>query len=166
MPTQAEDGVGAAARERHLVLVGRVTAIVAIGIAILTARPLVGSSEQAFQFIQEFTGFFTPGITVIFLAGLFWRRANEAGAISAAVASVVLSYLFKVWTPDLPFMDRMGIVFLLSLALAVVVSVLTPARAERDTIDTRTVSYATAASFNAGATAVVLVLVALYASLW
>ena len=46
------------------------------------------SSDQAFQFIQEFTGFFTPGITVIFLLGLFWKRATEAGAIAAAVASV------------------------------------------------------------------------------
>ena len=66
-------------------------AIVAIIIAIIVARPLVGKSEQAFQYIQEFTGFFTPGITVIFLLGLFWKRATEAGAIAAAVASVLLS---------------------------------------------------------------------------
>ena len=48
------------ARERHLGFVGRAAAVVAILLAIVTARPLVGSSEQAFQFIQEFTGFFTP----------------------------------------------------------------------------------------------------------
>ena len=82
-------------REKHLVLVGRIAAVVAIIIAIIAAKPLVGSSEQAFQFIQEFTGFFTPGITVIFLLGLFWKRANEAGAICAAVSSVLLSWLFK-----------------------------------------------------------------------
>jgi SSS family solute:Na+ symporter len=66
--------------EKHLVLVGRiVAALVAIVIALLAARPLLGGSDQAFQFIQEFTGFFTPGITVIFLLGLFWKRATECG---------------------------------------------------------------------------------------
>ena len=159
----AEEG---AADDRNLVNVGRIAAVVAIVVAILTARPLVGSSEQAFQFIQEFTGFFTPGITVIFLAGLFWKRANEAGAIAAAISSVLLSYLFKVWAPGLPFMDRMGIVFLAALALCVVVSLLTPARADRDTIDTQNVRYATSTGFNAGAIGVVLILIVLYATFW
>ena len=95
--TRAEDAKAESrGEEKHLVLVGRITAIVAIIIAILVARPLVGSSEQAFQFIQEFSGFFTPGITVIFLLGLFWKRATEAGAIVAAVTSVLLSYDHEV----------------------------------------------------------------------
>jgi len=162
--TAAEDGKGG--RERHLVLVGRIAAIVAIIVAILTAKPLVGASEQAFQFIQEFTGFFTPGITVIFLLGLFWKRANEAGAITAAVASVLLSWLFKAEWASLPFMDRMGVVFLIALALAVIVSLVTPARTGADTIETADVRYATKAGFNIGATAVCLVLVALYATWW
>jgi SSS family solute:Na+ symporter len=157
---------GKSGHERHLVLVGRIAAIVAIVIAILTAKPLVGASEQAFQFIQEFTGFFTPGITVIFLLGLFWKRANEAGAISAAVASVLLSWLFKAEWASLPFMDRMGVVFLIALALAVIVSLVTPAKAGADTIETGDVRYATKAGFNIGATAVCLVLVALYATWW
>jgi len=149
-----------------LVLVGRVTAIVAIIIAIFAARPLVGASEQAFQFIQEFTGFFTPGITIIFLLGLFWKRANEAGAFTAAVASVLLSWVFKLTWASLPFMDRMGVVFLISLALAVVVSLVTPQRAGADTIDTKNVSYKTSTGFNVGALGVVLILVALYATYW
>src|SRR3569623_543546 len=56
--TRAEDDQGSTGEEKHLVLVGRIAAIVAIVIAILAARPLVGQSEQAFQYIQEFTGFF------------------------------------------------------------------------------------------------------------
>ncbi len=154
------------ARERHLVLVGRVAASVAILIAILTARPLLGSSEQAFQFIQEFTGFFTPGITVIFLLGLFWKRANEAGAITAAVVSVGLSYALKVLTPTLPFMDRMGVVFLVAAALTVVVSLAVPSRADADTIVTGDIDYSTGKTFNIGAVGVLLILVALYASFW
>ena len=165
--TRAEDDAGESQREeKHLVLVGRVTAIVAIVIAIFAARPLVGASEQAFQFIQEFTGFFTPGITIIFLLGLFWKRANEAGAFTAAVASVVLSAVFKFQWASLPFMDRMGVVFLISLALAVVVSLITPQRAGADTIDTKSVRYGTSTGFNVGALGVVLILVALYATYW
>ena len=152
--------------ERHLVFVGRTAAVVAILLAILTARPLVGSSEQAFQFIQEFTGFFTPGITVIFLLGLFWKRANEAGALAAGAASVILSWAFKAFMPTLPFLDRMGLVFLIALALAVVVSLVTRSRADTDTIDTANVSYRTDTSFNIGAFAVILILIALYATWW
>jgi SSS family solute:Na+ symporter len=165
--TAVEDGGDShGLRERHLVLVGRIAASVAIVIAILMARPLLGKSDQAFQFIQEFTGFFTPGITVIFLLGLFWKRANEAGAIAAAVASVALSWLFKFVWASLPFMDRMGVVFLAALALAVIVSLVTPPRADTDTITTADVNYATRTGFNVGALGVVLILVVLYATFW
>jgi SSS family solute:Na+ symporter len=177
-PTRAEDDKAeSASEEKHLVLVGRITATVAILIAIVAARPLVGSSEQAFQFIQEFSGFFTPGITVIFLLGLFWKRANEVGAITAAVTSVLLSAAMKKWLPAAalpqgvndyltPFINRMGVVFLVSLVLAVIVSLSTRARPGTDTIDTANVRYKTSAGFNIGALAVVLILVALYATWW
>ncbi len=155
-----------AGQEKQLVLVGRLAATAAILLAVLTARPLLGSSDQAFQFIQEFTGFFTPGITVIFLLGLFWKRANEAGAIGAAIVSVVGSYLFKVLTPVLPFMDRMAIVFILALTGAVIISLVMPGRGGRDTIRTDDVGYGTGAIFNAGAIAVILILIALYATFW
>jgi SSS family solute:Na+ symporter len=141
------------------------------------ARPLVGSSEQAFQFIQEFTGFFTPGITVIFLLGLFWKRANEAGAITAAVTSVLLSTIMKYTLPSTalpqavndyltPFINRMGVVFLVSAALCVIVSLATGQRAGADTIDTVNVRYKTSGGFNIGALGVVLILIALYATWW
>jgi SSS family solute:Na+ symporter len=151
--------------EKHLVLVGRITAAAAILIALLVARPLLGKSDQAFQFIQEFSGFFTPGITVIFLLGLFWRRANEQGAIAAAVASVLLSYVFKTWAPGIPFLDRMGIVFLISLGLAAVISVAMPApTGNRVTMEG--VRFATPAAFNLAGLAIILILIALYATWW
>ena len=162
----AKTKAGRQADEPRLVLVGRISACVAIVIAILTARPLVGGAEQAFQFIQEFTGFFTPGITVIFLLGLFWDRATEAGAIAAAAASVLLSWAFKLFLPGLPFMDRMGAVFLCALGLAVAISLARPGRDAASTIDTAHVSYATSKTFNIAALFIVLVLVALYATWW
>jgi len=176
--TRAEDDQGeSAGEEKHLVLVGRITAIVAIIIAILVAKPLVGSSEQAFQYIQEFSGFFTPGITVIFLLGLFWKRATEAGAIVAAVTSVLLSTVMKYTLPSsalsqgmndylTPFINRMGVVFLVSMALAIIVSLATKPRPGVDTIDTANVRYKTSTGFNAGALGVILILIALYATWW
>ena len=68
--------------------VGRIAATVSILLAMLTARPQLGSFDQGFQYIQEYTGFFTPGIVVIFVLGLFWKRANEAGALAAAMANL------------------------------------------------------------------------------
>lgn len=176
--TRAEDDKAESiGEEKHLVFIGRVTAFVAIVIAIIVARPLIGSSEQAFQFIQEFSGFFTPGITAIFLLGLFWKRATEAGAIVAAITSVGLSTIMKFMLPAAslsqgvndyltPFINRMGVVFLVSLALAIIVSLETPQRPDVDTIDTANVRYKTSAGFNAGALGVILILIALYATWW
>jgi solute:Na+ symporter, SSS family len=160
--------------ERHLVLVGRIAAAVATVMALFAARPLLGSLDQAFQFIQEFSGFITPGITVIFLLGLFWKRASEAGAIAAAVASIAVSFVF--WLPAdmggsaalnaIPFLNRMMWVFVIALALAILFSLWKPGAAGSDRIDTAQVSYATSGSFNAAAIAVIGILVALYASMW
>lgn len=167
LPGVTGDGVRSSAEnERHLVFVGRLVSTIAILIAALTARPLLGGSDQAFQFIQEFSGFFTPGITVIFLLGLFWKKSSEAGAIGAAVASVALSYLFKALFPDLPFIDRMGIVFLASLTIAIALSLAYPAAKGRDRISTEGVSYATTGGFNIASGAVIAILTAFYAAWW
>ena len=172
--TRAENEKGTIAHETRLVLVGRIAAVVAIVIAMLTARPLLGSLDQAFQYIQEFSGFVTPGITVIFLLGLFWPRATEAGALVGAVASVALSFLF--WFPAewggietlnaVPFMNRMMIVFFLSLALAVIVSLAKPARAESNRITMEGVSFRTTTGFNVAAVLIIVILIALYATWW
>ena len=156
---------------------GRITAVTAIVVAILAARPLVGSSEQAFQFIQEFTGFFTPGITVIFLLGLFWKRANEAGAIVAAVTSVLLSWIMKAALPAAalpqgandyltPFMNRMGLVFLISLGLAVAISLAFRGRGDANRVTMEGVSFRTPTVFNVAGIGVILTLIALYATWW
>jgi SSS family solute:Na+ symporter len=154
------------ATERHLVIVGRSAAAVAILIAMATARPLLGHSDQAFQYIQEYTGFFTPGIVVIFLLGLFWRGANEAGAIIAAITSFAGSLLIKATVPDLPFMDRMGVVFLITLVLAVLVSLLFKQRQTASKISMSGIDYSTSTNFNLAAIGVIGILVALYATWW
>ncbi len=154
------------AEQKTLVRVGRLAAVVSVVLAILTARPLLGGFDQAFQYIQEYTGFFTPGIVVIFMLGLFWKRANEAGALTAAIGSFVLSVALKLAWPALPFIDRVGLVFMLSLLLAVGVSLATPATPARDLIRTDDVRYGTPISFNAGALGVIAILIALYTLFW
>ena len=154
------------ADQKHLVLVGRIVAVLSMLLAVLAARPLLGSFDQAFQYIQEYTGFFTPGIVAIFLLGLFWKRANEAGALAAAIGSFALSIVLKLAWPALPFIDRVGLVFLLALALGMVVSLATRRAEGKDFIRTDDVSYRTDGTFNAGAIAVTAILVALYAVFW
>jgi SSS family solute:Na+ symporter len=110
--------------QHHYVKVGRIASVTALVIALVTAQPLLGKSEQAFQFIQEFTGFFTPGIVVLFVLGMFWKKATANGALAAAIGSAVLSAAAKFWLPQVPFMDRVGYVFLCCLLLAVVISLL------------------------------------------
>jgi solute:Na+ symporter, SSS family len=152
--------------QRHLVLVGRITAVAALCIAIIMARPLLGSFDQAFQYIQEFTGFFTPGICVIFLLGMFWERCSSAGAMTAAVSSALLSFALKIWWPSLPFMDRVGWVFLACLGLAIVISLLQPRRETALKVELKQIDYSTSTGFNVAALAIVAILIALYAIWW
>jgi SSS family solute:Na+ symporter len=152
--------------EVALVRIGRIAAAVAIVLAIATARPLIGGFDQGFQYIQEYTGFFTPGIVVIFMLGLFWKRANEAGALAAAIGSFGLSIVLKLAWPALPFMDRVGLVFLLALALAVVVSLVGRPTGEGTLIRVDDVSYRTDVSFNMASLAVIAILMALYTVFW
>ena len=171
---RGDSGLDTPHHERQLVMVGRIAAVAAIILAMATARPLLGSLDQAFQYIQEFSGFVTPGITIIFLLGLFWPRATEGGALVGAVASVVLSFIF--WFPAsaggsaalnaIPFMNRMLIVFFVALVLAVIVSLLQKPRADANLITMQGVSFRTSTGFNIAAGLIVLILVALYATWW
>lgn len=154
------------ASERRKVMVGRTVACGAMVIAVIIARPLLGNFPQAFQFIQEFTGFFTPGIVCIFLLGFFWKKASATSALVAAIASVVLSALLWQFWPGLPFLDRVGLVFASCVALSVLVTLAGGARPQPKAIDLDGVSFRTSGSFNLLSTGVILILVALYATWW
>ena len=152
--------------ERQLVTIGRGAALAAIILAILTARPLLGKFDQAFQFIQEYTGFFTPGIVVIFLLGLLWKGATENGALAAAIGSFVLSFALKVLWPEVPFMVRIEYVFFASLALAIGVSLLKSQPKASNRISAADVDYSTSSGFAIGSAGVICILVALYTIWW
>ena len=109
------------ASEKILVRTGRIASGIALVIAILLA-PQLASLDQAFQYIQEFTGFFSPGIFAIFLYGLFWKKTRATAALWGAILSLPLSIFFKWATPNLPFLDRMGVVFMISSIVVIVMS--------------------------------------------
>lgn len=152
--------------QTHYVYIGRIATLVSLVIALFMAEPLLGKFDQAFQYIQEFTGVFTPGIVVIFLTGMFWKKTTSKGALAAAIGSAVFSFALRALWPELPFMDRIGLVFLLCLVLAIVVSKLSKATCTDNSVDVESVSFATTSSFNIAALGVTVILCILYATWW
>lgn len=154
------------ASEKKSVMVGRAAALISMIIAVIIAKPLLGNLPQAFQFIQEFTGFFTPGIVVIFLLGFFWKKATATSALVAAIGSFVFSTLFYLLLPDLPFMDRVGVVFILCLLLAVIITYASGGKVQQKAIDLDDVQFKTETSYNVATLGIVLIVIALYATWW
>lgn len=152
--------------DQQLVRIGRLVAVSAIVIAMLIAKPLLGNFSQAFQFIQEFTGFFTPGIVVLFVLGMFWQRTTASAALAAALGSFILSLAGKLFWPELPFMDRVGLVFLACVALAVIISLTAKSGVGKEAADIRDINFSTSRSFNTASVGVILILIALYATWW
>jgi SSS family solute:Na+ symporter len=157
------------ATEKKLVRTGRITVIVAMVLASLVA-PALKNLDQAYQFIQEYVGFISPGVLSIFLLGFFWKRTTSKAALTSAILTIPLSTVLKFlpgWTngffPDLPFMDRMGLVFIILMLLMVVMSLAD--RSRRDAhkalvIDTK--MFRATPGFIVGSFIIIGILAALY----
>ena len=152
--------------QKKLVTIGRIVAIVSIVIAILITKKLLGNFTQAFQYIQNFTGFVTPGICVIFLLGLFWARTTATAAMVSMIATVIISGIFFVYLPDYPFMNRVGWCFVAGIVIAVVISLLSPNKAAAMSVDITNVDFKTGTFFNVAALIVVGTLAILYYVWW
>lgn len=154
------------ASETKLVTVGRIVGLSAVVLAVLVAQPLLGGEEQVFQFIQKYTGYVSPGIVVLFLFGLFWKRTNATGALWAAIASVPFSIVIDLSFPDMPFLNQMGVVFLFLSVLIVVISMVTGKTVSDKPIQLNKGVFKTSPVFNALAMGIVLILGALYVMFW
>ncbi|MBN1769395.1 MAG: sodium/solute symporter [Prolixibacteraceae bacterium] len=108
------------ATEKQLVRVGRISAFVALVIAMFAAKPLLGGLDQAFQYIQEYTGFIYPGVVVVFGMGLLWKRATNRAALWTTIITIPMGIIMKIALPDLPFIIRMGYVCMILITTAVV----------------------------------------------
>ena len=110
------------ANEQHYVNVGRAAAAIAMVIAVIAAKPFLGGFDSAFQTVQEYSGFIAPGVVSVFLLGMFYKWSNSEGAFTVLILSVLLSIVLKLYAPDLTFVNRIWVVFLLSTAAGIVVS--------------------------------------------
>jgi len=153
------------ASESQLVLTGRIASAVALVIAVLIA-PTLSSLEQAFQFIQEFTGFISPGIFAIFIFGLFWKKATANSALWAAVLTIPLSIGIKALIPSLPFLNRMGIVFLILSAIVVGITLIESKGDDAKAIKVEKGLFHTDNIFNVGAIGVFAILAIMYIRFW
>jgi SSS family solute:Na+ symporter len=97
---------------------------------------------------------------------MFWKRTTSTGALAAAIGSAGFSVLFAVFWPELPFMDRIGIVFLMCLALTYVVSLQESAPKNDHSVSWDDVNFATTTGFNIAGIGCVLILIGLYATWW
>jgi len=153
------------ASETRTVNIGRITAFVALIIAGLIA-PVLQSLDQVFQYIQEYTGMVSPGILVIFLFGLFWKKTTTRAALWVAVLTLPVALVFKFAFSFVPFINQMGYCFLILSLFIVVISLFDKeSPAEKKTKLPERIFH-TNMSFNIGAIVIITILAVLYILFW
>lgn len=109
------------ATNKQMVRVGRIVAFVGLVIAVIVAQELK-AFDQVFQYIQEYTGYIYPGVVVVYFIGLFWKQATPRAAIITAAVTIPAGIVIKLLFPEMPFILRMGYVFIILVLIASVVS--------------------------------------------
>jgi len=163
------------ASEKKLVRTGRWCVVVCMIIAAIVA-PALKSLDQAYQFIQEYVGFFSPGVLAVFLLGMFWKKTTPSAGLAGALLTVPLAAILKflpMWTegafPDYPFLDRMTIVFFLIVFIMVGISLANPVseeEAEIHKIEVDNSMFKVSSEFIVGSFIICGILVALYTVFW
>ncbi|WP_426328934.1 sodium/sugar symporter [Pedobacter sp. R-06] len=176
------------ATEKNLVTTGKISIIVAMILGVLIAPHLGIDKKGGFQYIQEYTGFVSPGIFAMFILGFFWKRTTSSAALFATIGGFGLSILLKFlpkltdlsWLSrmgfsvknaagvyEIPFLDRMGFVFVFCILGMVIISLASnkvKAEAKGLAIDAK--MFKTSTSFAVGALIIIGLLVALYSVYW
>ena len=161
------------ASERKMVLVGRWVVVIAMVIAAIVT-PALKSLDQAYQFIQEYVGFISPGVLAIFLLGFFWKRTTANAAMAGALLTIPLSTVLKflpVWTnggfPDYPFLDRMSITFVTIVLVMIAMSLITPNKVnDTHVIEVDKSMFRITTGFAIGSIIIMGILLALYTVFW
>jgi SSS family solute:Na+ symporter len=167
------------ADDKKTVKVGRISAAVALIIG-ATMAPLLGGLDQAFQFIQEYTGIVSPGILAVFILGLFWKKTTNKAAIWGALCSIPIAMFLKVgskgWVtrtsleaffPKLPWMDQMGLTAILTMLVIGLFSYQqNKGTADHKAIDLPHGIFKTSPLFNVGAFTTLILLTVIYSLFW
>lgn len=175
------------ASEQKQVWVGRLTVVVSIAMAALIAPFLGIDKKGGFAFIQEYTGFVSPGILAMFLLGFFWKKTTHAAAMFATVGGLVLSIVLKflpgmmdlsflapigfavdngTGVYEIPFLDRMFIVFWIVVAGMVLISKTSSVSGEGKRMIVDTSMFRVERSFAIGSAIICALLIAVYAAWW
>lgn len=177
------------ASERQLVNTGKITIIVSMILAVLIAPHLGIDKKGGFQYIQEYTGFVSPGIFAMFILGFFWKKTTSNAALFATIGGFLLSVFFKflpnfadlsflnatgfaVINPasglyEIPFLDRMGFVFVISIIGMYIISKIENARGVvPNGLEVDTKMFRAHPGFIVGALLVILITAALYIMYW
>ena len=176
------------ADERKQVWIGRVTVVVAMILAVIIAPFLGIDKKGGFQYIQEYTGFVSPGIFAMFILGFFWKKTTSNAALFATIGgfafSLFLKFLpnfmdlsflssvnFAVLTAEgiyeIPFLDRMGFVFLFCIAGMYIISTIENRKGVRPHgLEVDKTMFRMSPGFAVGALIVCGILAALYTLFW
>lgn len=156
------------ADDKTTVNIGRISAAVSLIIAVIVA-PLLGGIDQAFQFIQEYTGIVSPGILAVFILGLFYKKTTNNAAIWGAILSIPIALALK-FIPIAglePWMHQMGITAVLTLIIIMIMSNIQNKGADDlKGINFGTDLFKTSPLFNIGSMVVCILLAVLYALFW
>ncbi len=161
------------ASEREIVSIGRWAVVISMVIAGLVA-PALKTLDQAYQFIQEYVGFISPGVLAIFLLGLFWKKTTSAAAMAGALLTIPVSTILKFLPaltdgafPDFPFLDRMSITFVLILMVMISMSLVAPEKNKpAQVIEIDRKMFRVNPAFTIGSIIIVGILAALYTVFW
>ncbi len=152
--------------EAGLVRSGRIFLVIALVVAVLVA-PFLETMPQMFQYIQEYTGIVSPGILAVFLMGLFWKRSNSRGAITGVILSIPVALLLKFLPLEMPFLDQMMYTCLITMAIIVMVSLVTSDHEENPkAISIPKELFHTGYKFNVASYAVMIILIVIYLVFW
>ena len=176
------------ATEEKQVKIGKITVVVAMILAVIIA-PLMGIDKKGgFQYIQEYTGFVSPGIFAMFIMGFFWKKTSSNAALFATIGGFVLSIVFKFLPGiadlsclassgfakanekgiyEIPFLDRMGFVFLISVIGMVIISLLDAKRGKKSNgLEVDASMFKMNPAFLAGVVLILGIITALYTIFW
>lgn len=153
------------ASEKRLVAVGRISGIVAMAIAVIVA-PLLGSIDQAFQFIQEYTGMISPGVTAIFVLGMYWKKTTSTAALWGTLLSIPVSAAIKFFIPGMPFLDQILVSFIILSLFIVILSLLDKKQSNNKGLNLTRNIFRTDKIFNLLSIIVILIFSAVYILFW
>jgi solute:Na+ symporter, SSS family len=152
--------------EKQTVRLGRLVVLIAFIIA-LVVSPLLKNFGQAFEYIQVYTGYISPSILCVFLLGFFWKKATANGALTVTVLSIPLSIFIQFMFPDMPFLNRMGIVFWICTLVHIVISLIdSKGKDSPKAFVIEADWFNVTTSFKIGAGVICLILILIYSMFW